>query len=124
MGCAALNAFSLAAATDSTGKRSHPMTAQASEELLYAPGRARDQIRDDRDRVGASLHHSGALGPGDASNRNQWLIRDAARCPTPLQANYRIRSLLGRGREDRPDGNIVHWADVRAEQLTLSVCRY
>ena len=71
------------------------MTAQASEELLYAFTRILDQIGDDRDRVGPGLDHRGAIGPGDASDRNQWLISEGARPTDPFQADDRIRNLLG-----------------------------
>ena len=70
------------------------MIAQAAEEFLYTLARTLDQIRDDRNRVGACLDHCGAIGPGDASDRNQRLIGEGACCADPLQANDRIRILL------------------------------
>ena len=99
------------------------MIAQAPEEFLYTLTRALDQIGDDRNRVRPSLDHSGAISAGDAANRDQRFICKCARCPDPFQTNYRIRNLLGRGGEDRPDGNIVHWANGRVEQLALAVGR-
>ena len=78
-----------------SSERNFPMIAQTAEVILYTFARVLDQIGDDRDRVGAGFHHGGAIGPGNAPDRNQRLIGEGAGCTDPFQADHRIRNLLG-----------------------------